>query len=430
MKLQLTILMVLVSITLLAQDGWVNQIPESNYPGIVSVYAIDASNIWVAGEEGIILHSTDGGLTWIELNCGISVTLTTVEFIDENRGWVAGSAVDDKTTIAHTKDAGENWEFRIPAGFADYVQIMDIDFIKKNDDSGIRGFAAGGLGHISITDDLGENWEIVSGNCGEGNFWSCCIIDENTGWFVGMPSATNYYTILKTSDAGLSFENQVNPTEPEQPLREVCFIDNMRGLAVGLVGTILYTDNGGETWEARPNDGYRWESVYLLPSGKAWAVGDRGKIAYSEDFGYTWEMQQSNVDCELWEVFFINDNEGWIVGGGIGKPGVILHTTNSGKVVNIEEMDASGERFILMQNHPNPFKNSTRISYMIEYPGFTAVKIFDLLGNEVISYVNDFQEEGKYDIEINGDDFKEGFYFYQLVIDDIPLKTRRMLILR
>ena len=110
-----------------------------------------------------------------------------------------------------------------------------------------------------------------------------------------MPSAVNYYTIMCTTDGGTTFGTQTNPTNPEQPLRSVCFVNHQNGIAVGLVGTILFTSDGGVNWEARPNSGYRWNSVFLSETGKAWAVGNSGRIAFSSDWGYTWEVQESGV---------------------------------------------------------------------------------------------------------------------------------------
>ena len=219
--------------------------------------------------------------------------LYTVEFINADTGWVAGRDHDGSTPwansiIQRTTDGGLNWEYQyLPGGNG--MMIMDVDFENKS----MRGFCTGGLSHTWRTDNYGETWESLKGGCGEGNFNSCCIIDKNTGWFVGTPSNVGTgYSIMSTKDGGELFEEQINPTDIK--LNGVCFLDNQKGIAVGNNGTIIYTSDGGVNWEVSPDGGYTtWQSVFLTETGKAWAVDTKGNIAYSNDWGHTWEVQES-----------------------------------------------------------------------------------------------------------------------------------------
>jgi hypothetical protein len=70
----------------------------------------------------------------------------------------------------------------------------------------------------------------------------------------------------------------------------------------------------------------------------------------------------------------------------------------------------------LMQNYPNPFNPSTIITYQISEPGHVTLKVFDLLGSEVVSLVDEFKEPGIYNstFTINNPSFSSGVYFYQL----------------
>jgi CubicO group peptidase (beta-lactamase class C family) len=74
------------------------------------------------------------------------------------------------------------------------------------------------------------------------------------------------------------------------------------------------------------------------------------------------------------------------------------------------------EKFQLEQNYPNPFNPSTIITYQISEPGHVTLKVFDLLGSEVVSLVDEFKEPGIYNstFTINNPSFSSGVYFYQL----------------
>lgn len=72
------------------------------------------------------------------------------------------------------------------------------------------------------------------------------------------------------------------------------------------------------------------------------------------------------------------------------------------------------ELFVLRQNYPNPFNPSTIIKYEIPNSGFVTLKIYNALGQEIKTIVNEFQNSGKYSVEFNGSNLSSGIYFYKL----------------
>ncbi len=85
--------------------------------------------------------------------------------------------------------------------------------------------------------------------------------------------------------------------------------------------------------------------------------------------------------------------------------------------------------FHLEQNFPNPFNPVTRISYSIGTPGVVTLKVFDVLGQEVQTLVNAFQNSGTHEVEFDGSSLSSGLYSYRLVTEKYT-KTKRMLLLR
>jgi hypothetical protein len=74
--------------------------------------------------------------------------------------------------------------------------------------------------------------------------------------------------------------------------------------------------------------------------------------------------------------------------------------------------------FNLKQNYPNPFNPVTTIKYQIPKSSFVVLKIYDVLGNEVATLVNEKLSSGGYEVDWDGSGYPSGVYFYKLITDD------------
>jgi len=77
--------------------------------------------------------------------------------------------------------------------------------------------------------------------------------------------------------------------------------------------------------------------------------------------------------------------------------------------------DLMNLNFNLGQNYPNPFNPSTTINYGIKETGFVTLKIYDILGNEVVTLVNEVKQPGRYEVRFEASNLPSGTYFYKLV---------------
>ena len=85
--------------------------------------------------------------------------------------------------------------------------------------------------------------------------------------------------------------------------------------------------------------------------------------------------------------------------------------------------------FNLSQNYPNPFNPSTRINYSVPYSSFVKIKLYDILGNEVATLLNEEMPAGIYEVEFNASKLSSGVYFYQLKAGDF-IETKKMILMK
>lgn len=140
---------------------------------IFSVKIITANTIVTTANESYIFRSSNGGISWDSLSFGMPNPLLTVEFVDENTGWVSGCC----GMYLKTTDAGLNWspEIYLTLGFS----IHSLKFINAS-----TGFAAGDAGYILRTTDGGNTWDSLNSGTTR-DLHSVYFINKDTGISVG-----------------------------------------------------------------------------------------------------------------------------------------------------------------------------------------------------------------------------------------------------
>jgi len=98
-------------------------------------------------------------------------------------------------------------------------------------------------------------------------------------------------------------------------------------------------------------------------------------------------------------------------------------------VTSIDDFSNELESYNLDQNFPNPFNPLTKINFILAETGFTSLKVFDVLGNEVATLVNDVKPVGEYEVDFNGNGLTSGIYFYQLKAGKF-IEIKKMLLLK
>jgi photosystem II stability/assembly factor-like uncharacterized protein/TolA-binding protein len=279
---------------------WERQ-PTGVRASLRSVCFLDPYTGWVAGREelphggslGVLLVTRDGGLKWQRVAAGSLPGLNGVRFTDAWHGLAFGDGTDQfPTGLFQTADGGRTWQplpgARTPswlaAHFLDANKVLlagawgrlavlrqgslgeaDIDApggrsIHALAAAGKRAFAAG-QGGLVVSADAAGRWGYaplpfaaeLQANC---DFHAVAVRDEHV-WVAGRPGSV----VLHSADGGGKWELQ--PTGQALPLHGLFFLDARRGWAVGELGTILRTEDGGKTWQAGHRGGRRAAVLFV-----------------------------------------------------------------------------------------------------------------------------------------------------------------------
>jgi len=103
--------------------------------------------------------------------------------------------------------------------------------------------------------------------------------------------------------------------------------------------------------------------------------------------------------------------------------------SEDGTINSINDNIAIPDKFTLSQNYPNPFNPVTHMDFGISNMGFVSLKVYNVLGEEIKTLINEIKPAGKYDITFDGSNLSSGIYFYTMKAGEIVI-TKRMLLLK
>jgi hypothetical protein len=116
--------------------------------------------------------------------------------------------------------------------------------------------------------------------------------------------------------------------------------------------------------------------------------------------------------------------------GTFNNPGdriILDFTATTDPTINVVNENNLLNTYSLFQNYPNPFNPSTRINYNVGEPGLVQLKIYNILGVEVATLVNEQQNSGNYTVDFDATRFSSGVYFYSLSVNNFT-QTRKMIL--
>ena len=361
------------------------------------------------------LKSTNSGVSWVKVVVFDTLTgyMNNIHFFDANTGY----ALIDSNSYGNTKfykttNAGMNWQMikLVEAG----IELDNMYFFDLN-----TGF--------------------VSGNK-----------------YMGGPAA-EYGAIYKTTNGGSNF---VKTTFSRiSRIEDFTFLNSTTGIAIGTGGMDIVIGGPAITKIYRTtNAGSQWDSVSYLENrtmvniksiattGTAFTVGNVvdtingfGKISTMKttNYGANWVVKDINQISLIMGLSLIDQNNFFMSGGDLSSSpsfARVLKSTNGGNVFVNQIGGEIPVSYSLYQNFPNPFNPVTKIKFDIAQPSlqsgkFVKLVVFDLLGREITTLVNEALQPGTYEVTFNGSNLASGIYFFRLQSAEF-MDTKKMFMIK
>lgn len=353
---------------------------------------------------GILLMTQNAGDTWEPVTISGS-PYEKIHFVKNSQGYITISAGG---TIFTTSDGGKNWITDESPSILDLQVLSDSVSWRMDYDSDHETV------NILKTIDAGQSWEtILKFSSSYGGYNSLFFKDEHTGFEV-----TERGVIIKFSDNG---EWEKIESGTTLPLKKVSFTDELTGFITGGYSNsddfqpiMLHTEDGGDHWTIGPYLPYLIHDLHFLNRLHGFAVGEdherHGVLLETIDGGSSWnKVTLGKNPSGTIRALHYKDSICWAVGDN----SLMLKYNPTATGINEDNMIISSNES-LFQNYPNPFRTSTIISYQLSLTSHVELKVYDMLGRIVTTLLNETQSAGQHEMDWQAGNIQPGIYFCEL----------------
>ncbi len=420
---------------------------------IIHLY-VSGDTIWAGTAHRVgnldksgLYRSIDGGKNWVQLDSVLGIGEIAGFYIDEERTMniyiVKGETAYISSGIFYkTTDGGENWQEVQSIVASNRVAWFGISPFNKSE---IYFISVGITNILYRSTDGGENWKLIGSFPSDSHGNSVAIaldLLHDFTLYAGVSTSIIGEFFYKSTNRGESwFFVSTPPTVPNEIYTDYFIPDRIylftfppyisnngginwlradSGLAANTGFISFYQDNITTRllYNLR-NDGlYNSKRDYIF-----WVmIADTESLPiYFGPTGFFDDRNMKNIFIEpIRKELFLGTAE------GIYKTTIITNIAND---TNVEY------NFSLSQNYPNPFNPITTITYQIPKTSFVTIKVYDVLGNEIATLVNEEKPAGSYEVEFQSAigpataGLASGMYFYQLKVGNY-VETKKMVLIK
>jgi len=399
---------------------------------------------YVVTELGAVYKTTNGGDNWATvMNIGFPYYWYGVDALTADTVVIAGFNNQGNIhsgVVRWSFDGGNTWTNDIVLSIPNGVGwLSHIHFFDSS-----RGIVSAEFsGGMHYTTNGGKDT----------TSWNYVQINSDLGWFAGNIDADTSGNIFTTgihfahsSDYGISWLS--GPPADNVFDGGVDFLENLlTGLTGGgqistpVSGWTHKSIDGGQTWSQRLYSfPYPIRAVKLFNDTLGLAFGgnlyqEAGGIYITTDGGLNWNLD-INTAAEMFSYDVITTSPSsmdiWCAGSTGGSTGFTgkLYKASIGTLVGIDDTKIDRpSSFQLFQNYPNPFNPATKIRYQLPEESKVVIKIYDIMGTEVVTFVNDKKEPGTYEVELNTKNLSSGTYIYRFVAGSF-VESKKMILMK
>jgi hypothetical protein len=460
--------------------SWTRNSGPSNLKCVV----VSGTKLLAGTYGGGVFRSTNSGTTWRRVGIGLKSQdiWRLAECLNEAGGTslYVGTPPLGGTTITYgiylSTNNGTDWT-AANTPFENFTRIVQ---------TGTNLFAGTyGGGGVYLSTNNGASWAPVNkglplaipNDSSYGYAWITDLAISGTNIFAGTEGGHGVYL---STNMGTTWESISSPgANAFAVIGSNIFASNWNGV-------FLSTDNGtswapvnqglpkvqGDTTATVPIECLAVSGANLFAACKySWGSGFQSGIYLSTNNGTSWTKVDSGLPPDVIDVnpqslaasgsnifavvgvnIYLSTNNGtsWTSVYSADLPDTYAHSLTIGATHLFAARTGSGvwrrplsemitavetnkddlpTAFALEQNYPNPFNPSTKISWQLTVGSQATLKVYDILGKEVASLVNEYRQAGKYETEFNAEVLSSGVYFYQLKAGDF-LQTKKMILLK
>jgi|WetSurMetagenome_2_1015567.scaffolds.fasta_scaffold20022_3 photosystem II stability/assembly factor-like uncharacterized protein len=377
---------------------------------------------------GAMFKSTNGGTNWFQLT--LPSNFKAPYAMDMNQNGLTG--IVGGTSIIMTSNGGVNWStlYTPPDTIVIFGMMVKGDAVpgvwavgmKVN--GSIYGPAIVRCANIMASTPIFRRISLPS-SMSSYQLTSVYAFDSTTCYIsVNGGGSPNHGRIIKTTNSGLNWSETITTNE----LWGI-YVSSSSGMGFAVGGG---TGNGGIY--KTTDYGTSWNQIYTETTGlfglsagaNFYAVGNSGKIIKGNYEGSFLTPLNSGTTQDLRAIKILDSDYNTVF--AVGKNGIMLKTTNGGiGIKNISSEIPSS--YSLSQNYPNPFNPSSIIRFQIKDSRLVTLRVYDMLGKEVATLVNEKLAPGTYEANFDGSNLTSGIYFYRLTTGDFS-ETKKMLMIK
>ncbi|MBN8571418.1 MAG: T9SS type A sorting domain-containing protein [Ignavibacteria bacterium] len=410
-----------------SQPRWVelNSLPAttSRYE---DMYFLNTKTGYVVHGNGTMYKTLDGGRTFERRDSSHRAYYRCIGFFDENNGVIG--TLEDSIPLIRSTNSGSTWSKVSNITGTHPLSICGISIVNSN-----TGYAVGMYScppFFLKTTNKGESWTSINVNLSQiTSIIDCYFWSADSGIVVGGYSPTlNFETgnsvVLFTTNGGASFSTVFKSTRTGEWCWKISFINRNTGFVSVESWTravVLKTTNGGLNWTDRVfTTTSDLEGIGFINENTGWIGGWSGPTYMTTNSGNNWSQVPWGYNLNRFRI--MSDTLGFALGRGIFK--------FTRETVGVQQIFSEiPERVYLRQNYPNPFNPETRINYEVRLAGLIILKVYDALGNEITTLVNEKKAPGIYTANFAGSSLPSGVYYYKISLGDYS-DTRKMVLIK
>ena len=405
-------ILILITSTNLIYAQWVQ---TNGYNGTIHSVFVKDTNLFAGTNGGGVYLSSNYGTNWAAVDSGLTGSeLYVNSFASLGPNIFAGT----RSGIFVSTNDGTTWK-EADSGLTSIYS----HFILSLAVSGPNLFAGTQGGGVYLSTNNGTSWTPADSGLPTLYDLSFAVMGNNV--FVGMASGDF------KSDGGvwLSTNNGKSWTSAYSDLPSnisvFSFAINGTNLFAGCYNGLYLSTNNGKNWTEADSGLKNLTVSSLVVSGLNIFAGTNDGVWLSTNNGTIWSSVNSGLNqLGVQSLAIIRDTLFAGSGGGVWIRPL------SDMITSVDQPESGlPTNFNLEQNYPNPFNPSTTINYSVNKAGLVTIKVYDILGREVGTLVNEQKNPGNYEVQFNASRLASGVYFYRMQAGDF-VETKKLLLLK